>query len=41
MHPGYRSVPQGSHVVFYVIAGEHIDVLGVTHKSMDVGHALI
>ena len=36
IHPGYRSFPEGSHVVFYVIQGEHVDVIGIPHKSMDV-----
>lgn len=37
IHPGYRSFPEGSHVVFYIIQGEHVDVIGIPHKSMDVG----
>ena len=33
---GYRSFPQGRHVVFYVIASARIDVIGVVHQSADV-----
>jgi len=34
---GYFSFPQGSHVVFYLISGDHIDIIGIPHKSMDIG----
>lgn len=37
VHEGYYSFPQGSHVVFYVIGGDHIDIIGIPHKSMDIG----
>jgi toxin ParE1/3/4 len=33
---GYRSFPQGRHVVFYVIASVGIEVIGVVHQSADV-----
>ena len=33
---GYRSFPQGRHVVFYVIALTGIEVIGVVHQSADV-----
>jgi toxin ParE1/3/4 len=33
---GYRSFPQGRHVVFYLIASEGIEVIGVVHQSADV-----
>jgi toxin ParE1/3/4 len=32
----YRSFPQGSHVVFYIVREEAIDILGIAHKSMDI-----
>ena len=37
IHPGYRSFPVGSHVVFYVDDGKFINIIGIPHKSMDVG----
>lgn len=33
---GYRSFPQGRHVVFYVIVSAGIEVIGVVHQSADV-----
>ncbi len=33
---GYRSFPQGRHVVFYLIALAGIEVIGVVHQSADV-----
>ena len=37
IHPGYRCFPEGSHKIFYVIRDEYVDVIGIPHKSMDVG----
>lgn len=33
---GYRSFPQGRHVVFYVIVPAGIEVIGIVHQSADV-----
>ena len=33
---GYYSYPQGSHVVFYLIRDDGIDIIGVPHQRMDV-----
>ena len=33
---GYRSFPQGRHVVFYVVAPAGIEVIGIAHQSPDV-----
>jgi toxin ParE1/3/4 len=33
---GYRSFPQGRHVVFYVIASAGIEMIGVVRQSADV-----
>ena len=33
---GYRSFPQGRHVVFYVIASAGIEVIAVVHRNADV-----
>lgn len=33
---GYYSFSQGSHVIFYLIGAEAIDIIGVPHKHMDV-----
>jgi toxin ParE1/3/4 len=37
VHPGYRSFPEGSHVVFCMVDGDFINIIGIPHKSMDVG----
>ena len=37
VHPGYRSYPQGSHVIFYMVSDGHVDIIGIPHKSMDIG----
>jgi toxin ParE1/3/4 len=36
VHPGYRSYPEGSHVIFYIINDDQVDIIGMPHKSMDV-----
>ena len=33
---GYYSFPHGQHVVFYLIAGKEIHIIGVLHQEMDV-----
>ena len=33
---GYRAFQQGSHLIFYLIAGDAIQIIGVPHASMDV-----
>jgi toxin ParE1/3/4 len=33
---GYHSFPQGSHVIFCLIRGGGIDIIGVLHQRMDV-----
>ncbi len=40
VHPGYRSYPEGSHVIFYMVSDDHVDVIGIPHKSMDIGDHL-
>ena len=37
VHPGYRSFPQGSHVIFHMVGDGHVDIIGIPHKSMDIG----
>ena len=34
---GYRCFAEGQHVVFYVIQGNAIAIIGVPHQAMDVG----
>ncbi|RLA54453.1 MAG: type II toxin-antitoxin system RelE/ParE family toxin [Gammaproteobacteria bacterium] len=37
IHPGYRSHPEGSHVIFYIVDDDQqVDIIGIPHKSMDV-----
>lgn len=33
---GYRSYPQGAHIVFYIARENAIDIIGIVHQSMDV-----
>ena len=33
---GYYCFPQGSHLVFYLIHGNEIDIIGIPHKEMDI-----
>lgn len=33
---GYHCFPQGSHLIFYLIGTNAIDIIGVLHKQMDV-----
>ncbi len=33
---GYYSFPQGSHVIFYIIQNDGIDIIGIPHKNMDI-----
>jgi toxin ParE1/3/4 len=37
VHPGYRSFREGSHLVFYIVSDEHVDIIGIPHQSMDIG----
>ncbi|MBX2807383.1 MAG: type II toxin-antitoxin system RelE/ParE family toxin [Cellvibrionaceae bacterium] len=32
--PGYYSYPQGSHIIFYIIKKDHIEIIGILHKRM-------
>ena len=36
IQPGYYSFPQGSHVVFYLIQDDHIAIIGIPHREMDI-----
>ena len=33
---GYFCFPQGSHLVFYLIRDNEIDIIGIPHKEMDI-----
>ena len=33
---GYYCFPQGSHLIFYLIRDNGIDIIGVPHKEMDI-----
>jgi len=35
---GYFSFNHGRHVVFYLISGNTIDIIGVLHQEMDILH---
>ena len=37
VHPGYRSFAEGSHVIFYIVNDNHVDIIGIPHRSMDIG----
>jgi len=33
---GYRSLPEGKHVIFYRVTDDIIEIIGIPHASMDV-----
>ncbi len=33
---GYYCFSQGSHLIFYIIHQDNIDIIGIPHKSMDI-----
>lgn len=37
---GYRSFPEGQHVIFYLVRPESIDIIGVLHRARDMAAAL-
>ncbi len=34
--PGYRSFPEGMHLIFYTVSNSSITIIGIVHQSMDV-----
>jgi toxin ParE1/3/4 len=36
IHEDYYSYPQGSHVIFYMIRDDFVDIIGVVHQRMDI-----
>ena len=37
---GYRSLPCGKHIIFYIISNETVEIIGIPHARMDVDHRL-
>lgn len=37
---GYYCYPQGKHLIFYILATDGIDIIGVPHQRMDPGSFL-
>lgn len=37
---GYRCYPAGSHLVFYRLAGNRIEIIRILHQSMEIGSRL-
>ena len=33
---GYRSFREGSHIIFYRVAGNVIEIIGIPHQNMDI-----
>ncbi len=33
---GYYSFPEGQHVIFYLVGGNAIDIIGIPYKEMDI-----
>ena len=33
---GYRCFPEGQHLVFYLVAANEIQIIGIPHQSMDI-----
>ena len=38
--PGYRSIAEGKHVIFYRVSDAGVEILGIPHGSMDLEHRL-
>jgi len=38
--PGYRSVAEGKHVIFYRVGDSGIEILRIPHGRMDIKHRL-
>ena len=38
---GYRSFPQGRHVIFYMISQTEIEIIGIVHQSVDVNQHIV
>lgn len=34
--PDYRSVPHKSHMIFYIVRDDGIDIIGLPHQAMDL-----
>lgn len=34
--PGYRAIPYGRHLIFYVVTKDGPAIIGIPHQSMDV-----
>lgn len=41
IHPGYRSIPEGRHIIFSIVNDENADIIGAPHKSMDIGPGIL
>jgi toxin ParE1/3/4 len=37
VHPCYRRFPEGSHIILYIVSDEYVDIIGIPHKSVDIG----
>jgi toxin ParE1/3/4 len=37
---GYRSFAEGQHVIFYRVAGDDIEIIGIPHRRMDIEQQL-
>ena len=38
--PGYRSINEGKHVIFYRVGDSGIDILRILHGRMDIEHRM-
>ena len=38
--PGYRSITEGKHVIFYRVGDSGIDILRILHERMDIEHRM-
>ena len=36
VHTGYLCFPEGSHIIFYLVSGEFVDIIGSLYKSIDI-----
>lgn len=37
---GYYCFPEGTHLIFYILKGNQVEIIGIPHRRMDIGEYL-
>ena len=37
---GYYCFPEGTHLIFYTLTGNQVEIIGIPHRRMDIGEYL-